>query len=89
MIKEYDGRDIYLRGKAAIDFGIADTVGTPVSSVTHAYKVETIEPKKHENRGKPVAVTTKKKVKRKVATKKKKVTKKKTTKRKTRSKNVR
>lgn len=51
LIKERDGRDIYLDADAAVEFGIADAVGMPkVASVT-LHEVFTTPPKKPKLKG--------------------------------------
>lgn len=57
IIKDRDGRDIYMNADDAIKFGIADAVGTPRIVQRMIYEVSIVPPKKHardDKKTKPV-----------------------------------
>lgn len=45
IIKQRDGRDMYLDAKAALEFGIADAIGTPKITPITVYDVQTSQEK--------------------------------------------
>lgn len=45
LIKEHDGRDLYMNAKKSLDFGIVDAVGIPKVSTTPFYEIVAIAPR--------------------------------------------